>query len=483
MLTESQSPERFSLLRRFLRYCDEHHSCMPEHTGFMPARLIDVKNLRLVTAGNLSPKERYAAFSWSRRVGWDILEALRTNLESEFDFASLPLTIRDAVVLTRSLDIRYLWIDSICTIKDEGESWKREVESMGSIFRNAHCTIAATSARDLSDGFLRPRPPRNSVSLRTPEGVAVSACEYIDDFQGDVDNAPLNKWAGTFRERVMSRRIIHFAENQFYWQCGDGIRCETLTKISRYGCQQEPSSTALLNLSRRFNFLLQDSKSPMPSLEEIGPGLHASQMLYEQFSSLELRWPSDRLEQIAEVEDFLAWEARTTAAFGLFDGDMARGLLWRRADIMPLAPISHSESFECPSWSWMAYSGRIVYMGVAKEGHGVHWADVRVRDSPCLRRDPPSRQLQISGARVAPEETVNVVYDVPGGHKERNTKTVMTGVVMATYELQEEARIYDCILVMAQSDQSGVWRRIGVGEAWRQADQIVDRPLVDFILE
>ncbi|RTE75699.1 hypothetical protein BHE90_009823 [Fusarium euwallaceae] len=409
MLNESRSPERFNLLRRFLRYCDEqHHSCMPEHTGSMPARLIDVKDLRLVDTENLSPKERYAALSWSRRVGWNVLEALRTQLVHEFDFASLPLTIQDAVIVTKSLGIKFLWIDSLCIIQDEEESWKREVRSMGNIFRNAYCTIAATSARDLSDGFLRPRPPRNFVSLYNPEGIAISVCEQIDDFQGDVENVPLNEWVGTFRERVMSRRIIHFAENQFYWQCGDGIHCETLTKMSR-----------------PFNFLLQDPNSTnTSSLERVRSGFRVSQMLYELFSRLELRWPSDRLEEIAEVESFLARDAQTTAAYGLFDGDMARGLLWRRADIKALVPIR--PSVECPSWSWMAYSGRIVYMGVAKLEHGVHWADVKVHDSPTLRKDPPSRQLRISGDRVSPKETVNVVYD--DGHKERDMGAKTTGV-------------------------------------------------------
>lgn len=33
----------------------------------------------------------------------------------------LPRTFQDAVVMTRALGIRYLWIDSLCTVQDDEE--------------------------------------------------------------------------------------------------------------------------------------------------------------------------------------------------------------------------------------------------------------------------------------------------------------------------------------------------------------------------
>lgn len=206
----------------------------------MPTRLMDAVNLRLVNTNDISKLEAevqpYVASSYL----WGSAPSLVTkttnlsqHLEIGFDFNSLPMTIQDAVTVTKYLGIQFLWVDCICIIQDDSGDWKRESALMGMIFRNAYCTIAATSARDLSDGFLKPRLPRNFASIHTPAGYTTFLCELIDDFQHEVDGAVINQRAWTFQKRVLSRRTIHFARNQFYWQCGDGIHCETLTKLSQ----------------------------------------------------------------------------------------------------------------------------------------------------------------------------------------------------------------------------------------------------------
>ncbi|KAG9243250.1 hypothetical protein BJ878DRAFT_424067, partial [Calycina marina] len=47
----------------------------------------------------------------------------------------LPKTLRDAVVMTRYLGIRYLWIDSLCIIQNSTSDWQFETSRMGSIYR------------------------------------------------------------------------------------------------------------------------------------------------------------------------------------------------------------------------------------------------------------------------------------------------------------------------------------------------------------
>jgi hypothetical protein len=58
-------------------------------------------------------------------------------------------------------------------------------------------------------------------------------CDAIDDFSGDVEQGELNKRGWVFQERALSRRTIYFAEKQTYWECGKGVRCETLKKTSK----------------------------------------------------------------------------------------------------------------------------------------------------------------------------------------------------------------------------------------------------------
>jgi hypothetical protein len=66
-------------------------------------------------------------------------------------------------------------------------------------------------------------PPRNPFYV----------CEAIDDFQHDVIDGRLNKRGWVLQERALARRTIYFTENQTYWECGEGVRCETLAKMRK----------------------------------------------------------------------------------------------------------------------------------------------------------------------------------------------------------------------------------------------------------
>lgn len=75
--------------------------------------------------------------------------------------ATLPKTIRDAIMLTRMLDFRYLWVDAICIVqatKSDPGDFKLEAMRMGDYYANAQCCISASLARDSSEGFLTERP-------------------------------------------------------------------------------------------------------------------------------------------------------------------------------------------------------------------------------------------------------------------------------------------------------------------------------------
>jgi hypothetical protein len=61
----------------------------------------------------------------------------------------------------------------------------------------------------------------------------VYVCDAIDDFNRDVENGQLNRRGWVLQERALARRTIYFADRQTYWECGQGVRCETLTKMNK----------------------------------------------------------------------------------------------------------------------------------------------------------------------------------------------------------------------------------------------------------
>lgn len=239
---------QFTLLRAWLYECDSFHSCIyrTETRAFLPTRLLFVGNTNDQSLVSLQlTSEMYGApyIALSHRWGTILDEEKRLYCTTQdnisyrldgFNIFDLPKTFRDAIWVTRNLDVQYLWIDSLCIIQtgDGGEDWRTECKSMESVFSSAYCTIAATSATNMKDGFLGRASPEY-LHVRSLSDRRFYICASRDNFELDVDKAELNTRAWVMQERVLSRRTIHFSANQMYWDCGEGVRCESLTKIDR----------------------------------------------------------------------------------------------------------------------------------------------------------------------------------------------------------------------------------------------------------
>jgi hypothetical protein len=256
-LTEHVSPARSTLLRGWLRWCDEEHrECkkpQAELVTALPTRLLYVGDLgdrkynldrvRLIRASEVDGQQQYVALShcWGQlpKEEQKMFCTTQGNIGRRlqgFSVSELPKTFQDAVTITRELGVLYLWIDSLCIIQyeDSLEDWNRESGRMESVFSQAYCTIAATAAADSNAGFLERDIRTNYVYVRDTYGNEFYVSSDIDDFDEDVGNAKLNTRAWVMQEAVLARRTIHFSANQIYWECGAGVYCENLTRLERY---------------------------------------------------------------------------------------------------------------------------------------------------------------------------------------------------------------------------------------------------------
>ncbi|KAK2050895.1 HET-domain-containing protein, partial [Colletotrichum caudatum] len=77
----------------------------------------------------------------------------------------LPPTFRDAVSITRSLGIRYVWIDSLCIVQDSEEDWELESARMGAVYASSYLTIAASASPDSTGGCFAPRRASGDVKV------------------------------------------------------------------------------------------------------------------------------------------------------------------------------------------------------------------------------------------------------------------------------------------------------------------------------
>lgn len=241
-LPDSGSHLHFHILREWLNNCNKNHTrlkCRPS-TTFLPTRLIDVGNEASATIFlyETAKTDRFEYIALSHPWGSNppYFCTFRTNIEQHrmgINIADLPATFKDAVTVTQELGLRYLWIDSLCIIQGKDGDFEQEAGHMENVFSSAYCVIAASSAQAQTDGFLSRRDGREYLTIRRREESPLYVCRSIDDFNKHVLEGPLNKRGWVMQERVLAHRTIYFTNQQTYWQCGDGVRCETLTKMDK----------------------------------------------------------------------------------------------------------------------------------------------------------------------------------------------------------------------------------------------------------
>ncbi|KAM6516334.1 hypothetical protein FALCPG4_014517 [Fusarium falciforme] len=354
-LCPAESPQQYQLLRQWLHVCDTEHGHRPEvysDSPQMPTRLIYIggskEHLEVIQE---SSSLCYAALShcWGNSPK---LCTLTSNLEAfrkEIPHNLLPLNFQEAIRVTRALQISYLWIDSLCIVQDDLEDWGREAGRMGQVFSNAYCTIAATSAAASDEGFLTRRVGSPFfATIKTPSGGVLRVSEFMEDYHQDLELAPLNTRGWVLQERALSRRTLHFTKTQVYWECGEGVHCERLFKLSN------PQAT-----------LFADSDFPKSILKHFKGGrITLFQHLYQTYSRLAFSQISDRSVAILGLEKRLLDAFQTRGGFGIFELYLTRSLLWSRQNDSFLSRIPFKKSRLIPSWSWMAYRGPITYMEV-----------------------------------------------------------------------------------------------------------------------
>ncbi|KAG8161671.1 hypothetical protein KVR01_008658 [Diaporthe batatas] len=368
-LPETEDPFKFDILRRWLHDCDKNHrDCMPRDSsqGDLPRRLINVGKghssvVKLYETQDTDNMKYFAlSHPWGNPPHFctypDNIDEHRKGVPVE----SLPRTFRDAITVTRQLGFQYIWIDSLCIIQGKQGDFDTEGKRMEGIFSHAYCVLAASGATNQTDGFLKPIQQRNSVGIQQPGKDPLYICEFMDDFKEHVLNSRLNQRGWVLQERVLARRTIYFSNKQSYWECGRGVRCESMTKMEN----------GLVSFSG-------DPQFPRIAVEASRGGrIILYQDLYTKYTRLILTRDTDRPIAIAGLEKRLISSFQVSGGFGIFDdpgsGLLLRSLLWCRATDVGLlemidfqSVLSTTESVsEPPTWSWMAYNGAIRYLDI-----------------------------------------------------------------------------------------------------------------------
>ncbi|KAK8109664.1 hypothetical protein PG999_007801 [Apiospora kogelbergensis] len=383
-LTNTNSAETFDFIRNCLSECASSHDCTSplvgkHHRGnglnVSPARLLDMtpspdipstgeSTIRLVEVGDTSPEYITLSHCWGKTIdsGHITTTSNINSRKSSIIVNDLPLNFRHAIQITRRLQVRYLWIDSLCIIQDSAEDWRTESVKMGAIYQGSFLTISANMGGDSTCGCFnhksetRDQIPRFKfggeqlieITTQNEEDKATTVYflkqgTFITPYP--LDSSPLSERGWIYQERILSPRTLHFTPTQLLWECRRMYRMEDLMPTP-YSDDTSPTTSALL------------SKTYIVSVDNLVDVWHG-EIVWGDYSKRSFTKPEDKLIAIAGVAQIIQQHLGCDYLAGLWEDYLAHGLAFWLTGSRNLGPEPRR-----PTWAWSSHDKGVMWWGV-----------------------------------------------------------------------------------------------------------------------
>ncbi|KAH7247224.1 heterokaryon incompatibility protein-domain-containing protein [Fusarium solani] len=339
-------------VKSWLEICQNHHgkncnTILVEATLPAGFRLIDT--FSMCVREHPSPTTFVAlSYSTGQKHTIRLERATQAQLEKENGLNSnqLPDVIVDAIQLCRDIGQRYLWVDRLCIIQDDGVSKHAQIKAMDRIYRMAVFTIVAATntAPGLPGTSCRPRadaPENPSWALQLDESmVAWVQPRMINPFSyQSIDYSPWNTRGWTYQERMLSRRHLVFCDEHIFLSCFYNTEEDDLVNSE---CSFSPDAP-------NFEKGLRVGTDGNP--------LYRYKEYVKEYTGRTLSFPQDILKAFAGIENVLARQLKTGFLLGLPESSFLETLLWHPAGHL----TARDKSTGMPSWSWAGWDGCVTY--------------------------------------------------------------------------------------------------------------------------
>ena len=359
----------FTETRLWLKDCyDNHTKCKNLSWSLRnPSYLIKITSgseyLQLVeTGGKESVQYTALCYCWGMDLATDEAElaemtaakttrpgdASEGNVDQRlqsFPASSLPKTIRDAVELTGSLKVSYIWVDAICI--PQGTDWDDEASKMHEVFGNACVTLAMCSSEKSLDGL----PQSRKAWQYRRDCCRLYSGHWLANIDTSLDEIRLRSRlftrAWTLQEERLSPRILYVSEQRMYWSC---IGAQYIEMGGRTQHSRAPGSDHTSWLRHPQEFLETRLRQDVNELHE------QWLEMVKVYAKRAMTDTKDRFPAIAglavqylepfvtngkvEGEEYLA---------GLWRRTFSRGLTW---SVRVAKDPKHNLWSIAPSWSW-----------------------------------------------------------------------------------------------------------------------------------
>jgi hypothetical protein len=398
-----------------------------------------------------------------------------------------------------------------CIIQDDVDDWAKESATMKDVYGNTAFSIAATAARDGSDGLFSYRNLKRSLPIKVQvdflhEPDYIPSGTYWVGPEGPrhhsiIDPAPLNQRTWVIQERFLSPRIIHFTDKLLFWECRESFNSEIwpeghasispiyvaatgdlwglkwwLNDIKRYGvtqCGDEQSTRNFYHLWQGFRIayttcFLTNGNDVLVALSGIAQEIAT----YTQDEMIAGLWKRYLIEELC----WLTRKGLKHLANPLFE----HSVNFPRAE--PRRPPFTSG----PSWSWVSSTDIVEYnnRGFVKDATYRELAvviDASAQSAPSgalnnakivLRCrlipitlngtiDSSSERLSYHATTMPPDCGLSTLIDETAFQDRNSPSSVEAFLLLLRYGLIQGKAASEGIIVTSCSEEPGTYRRIG----------------------
>ncbi|KAI1807953.1 HET-domain-containing protein [Daldinia bambusicola] len=357
---------------------NSHQQCRRPGRGvpFRPSRLINVSNkalgedVVLEDGASIPPGAAYVALSYCWG-GYDpdcmtTAESLEENMR-RIPSSKMPATFRDAVRFTRSLGIKYLWIDSVCIIQHDKKDWHQQAGLMWDIYKHSYVTLAALYGSSSRSGLRSASTEDESTKVmelamgnhrwpiyaRPSHYLQETTCPFSAGEESH-QSSPLLSRAWAFQERMISPRVLYFTRSEILFQCFTHSTCECTVLKYEFLPIQKP-------------IVIHWDDGDKDEDEDTSKWIATTwrDRIVREYSGLLLTKPEDRLVALAAMaKQFQRLRPHEDYLAGLWSESLIEDLLWRCPSLPSEEKKRHGKKvlnrpYSFPTWSWASLKGAV----------------------------------------------------------------------------------------------------------------------------
>lgn len=260
--------------------------------------------------------------------------------------ARIPQIIQDAVRLTQGFGERFIWVDRLCLIQNDNETYI-QVQRMHEIYWGAYVTIVAAASGSLYGRLdcLKPATrdwQRNDFPLHANDDSSWSDYHraLMHEHYARLSRSKWGTRGWTYQEKILSRRTVILLDDDLFWDC----------QCALWDCNGLDPFTDTMNGGGEDGH--RHLKMRLTPYTSVDFSLYVE--LVCPYNARDLSYAQDVVPAFTGVLNTLAPAFPGGFAAGIPLAYMDHMLLWQ-----PRGSVVRREGTTNPSWSWTGWQCEI----------------------------------------------------------------------------------------------------------------------------